>query len=187
MNFDFNLIERFIDGENSADEFLVEFLKALKKLPYQNCDRNKELRREISLRLASMILTDDERASLLQLPPGCRIREGAKILSKENLKIGENCWIGENAILDASGGLEIGSNTSIGLGVFVWSHAGHLSNLSGENKIGSSKIIRKKTVIGSNCCIFGPSVILPGVTIGDKCVIRPLSRIEQDVPSRSVI
>ena len=137
--------------------------------------------------MMSAFLTDDERAELLGLPSGCRIREGAKILSKENLVIGENCWIGENAVLDASGGLQIGENTSIGLGVFVWTHTSHLSNLSGDNQIGSSKIIRKNTSIGSNCFIGGPSVILPGVTIGDRCVIRPLSLIDKDIPSRTVM
>ena len=48
-------------------------------------------------------MTDVERAKFLGLPKGCRIRENAKIISQENLKIGNNVWIGESAILDASG------------------------------------------------------------------------------------
>jgi acetyltransferase-like isoleucine patch superfamily enzyme len=186
MSFDQNIINKYFSGETSNQDFLIEFLEAIKNLPHTKSERNDQIRRDIALRLASMFLTDDERASLLQLPSGCRIREGAKILFRENLIIGENCWIGENAVLDASGGLEIGQNTSIGLGVFIWTHTSHLSNLSGDNQIGSSKIIRKKTTIGSNCFIGGPSVILPGVSIGDRCVIRPLSLIDKDVPSRSV-
>lgn len=187
MTIDDNIINKFLSGEISSSEVIFLFLESLKSSPYKKNNRNDQIRRDIAIRIISAFLTDDERAELLGLPKGCRIREGAKILSKENLVIGENCWIGENAILDASGGLQIGKNTSIGLGVLVWSHTSHLSNLYGDNKIGSSKIKRKKTTIGSNCFISGPSVIFPGITIGDRCVIRPLSLIDKDIPSRTVI
>lgn len=132
-------------------------------------------------------MTDDERAELFGLPNGCRMREGAKIISPENLQIGEYCWIGENAILDASGGLLIGSHTSIGLSVFVWSHSSHLTNLNMQNTSGSDLIKRAKTSIGSGCFIAGPAVILAGAKIGDKCLIRPFSVVEGEVPDRSVV
>lgn len=146
-----------------------------------------ELREQILLYQCAQGLTDIERARLLQLPEGTRIREGAKILSPKNLKMGVNNWIGENAIIDASGGLEIGSNNSIGLSVFVWSHSSHKVNLTGDNtKENSNKIIRKKTRIGNNCFIAGHSVIMPGVTIGDKCIISPMSVVYEDLPDNSV-
>ena len=187
MKIDDKILNRYLAGDVTSTEFIESFLDALHDLPFKNNDRNTQIRRDIALRMMSAFLTDDERAELLGLPSGCRIREGAKILSKENLVIGENCWIGENAVLDASGGLQIGENTSIGLGVCVWTHTSHLSNIFGDNQIGSSKIIRKNTSIGSNCFIGGPSVILPGVTIGDRCVIRPFSLIDKDIPSKAVI
>jgi acetyltransferase-like isoleucine patch superfamily enzyme len=186
MKIDDKILNKYLAGDVSSTEFIASFLDLLHDLPFKKNDRNNQIRRDITLRMMSAFLTDDERAELFGLPSGCRIREGAKIISKENLVIGENCWIGENAVLDASGGLQIGDNTSIGLGVFVWTHTSHLSNLYGDNQIGSSKIKRKKTSIGSNCFIGGPSVILPGVTIGDRCVIRPLSLVDKDVPSRTV-
>lgn len=156
-------------------------------IPLKNNERNTKLRPDILKKIIGECLTDDERAEYLGLPSGCRIREGAKIISPENLIIGEYCWIGENAILDASGGLEIGSHTSIGLSVFIWSHSSHLANLSFNNVIGSPLIERKKTKVGSGCFISGPSVILPGVTIGDQVVVRPFSTIETDVPSQSLV
>lgn len=156
-------------------------------LPFRDTARNNRVRGEILRRFAGQFLTDDERAELYGLPRGCRIREGAKIISPENLTIGEYCWIGENAILDASGGLEIGSHSSIGLSVLIWSHSSHLTNLTMSNEVGSSLIQRKPTKIGSGCFIAGPSVILAGVTIGDKVLIRPFSTIDKDVPSRSIV
>jgi acetyltransferase-like isoleucine patch superfamily enzyme len=167
--------------------WFTELTKYLPNLPFKNLARNNALRPEIITRVISQFLTDDERAVLLGLPEGCRIREGAKIICPENLKIGKYCWIGENAVLDASGGLEIGSHTSIGLSVFVWTHSSHLTNFSMRNEMTSELIQRKPTKIGNGCFIGGPAVILPGVTIGDNVLIRPFSTVAKDIPSRSLV
>lgn len=145
------------------------------------------LREQILKYFMSSVMTDSERAKLFNLPEDCRIREGAKIISPENLKLGKNVWIGENAILDASGGLEIGDNTQIGLGVYIWSHDSYKAAIQGINtKVNKKGIVRKKTVIGKNCFIGGPSVIMPGVTIEDKCVIAPMSVVYNDLESKTI-
>ncbi|PHZ84845.1 acyltransferase [Paremcibacter congregatus] len=144
------------------------------------------LRQQILLYHSTATMADSERANVLGLPEGCRIREGAKIISQEKLSIGTNCWIGENAILDASGGLEVGSSTSIGLSVFVWTHDSHLMNIDGDNsREDNHRIKRRATKIGNNCFIAGHSVIMPGVTIGDSCIIGPLSVVYNDLPDNS--
>lgn len=149
--------------------------------------RNDDLRKAILESFVSQMMTDDERAKLLGLPEGCRMREGAKIISPENFACGKYVWIGEGAIIDASGGLTIGNHTSVGLNVMVWSHSSFLANLTLNNVIGNPNIIRKKTKIGKGCFISGPSVIYPGVTIGDQCIILPMSVVTKDVPSRSLV
>lgn len=146
-----------------------------------------ELRSQILTYFISSIMSDSERAKLLELPKNCRIREGAKIITPSLLNLGENVWIGENAVLDASGELEIGDNTQIGLGVLIWTHDSYKSAILGKNTKEEKKgITRKKTKIGSNCFIGGPSVIMPGVTIGDKCVISPMSVVYTDLPDRTI-
>ena len=146
-----------------------------------------EIREQILRYNATQNMSDVERAKFLNLPSGCRIREGAKIICQENLKIGVNCWIGENAILDASGGLEIGDNTSIGSGVFIWTHESYKLNIKGKNtREHSGEIKRKKTCIGSNCYLPGPSVIMPGVTIGDRCIVAPMSVVYENLETRTV-
>lgn len=150
-------------------------------------ETNPQLREQILNYFISSVMTDSERAKLLNLSENTRIREGAKIISQENLILGNNVWIGENAILDASGGLEIGDNTQIGLGVFIWTHDSFKSAVMGKNtKTDKKGIVRKKTKIGSNCFIGGPSVIMPGVTIGDKCIISPMSVIYEDLPDKTI-
>ena len=150
-------------------------------------ERNRRLRKEILQYFISSVMTDDERAKLFGLPQGCRMRENAKIISPENFKCGEYVWIGEGAVLDASGGLEIGEHTSIGLNVMVWSHTSYLTNLALENKMGSPLIERVSTKIGKGCFIAGPSVIYHGVSIGDKVVVLPMSVITKDIPSYSLV
>ncbi len=150
-------------------------------------DRNKSLRPEILNRFISNVMTDDERANLWNLPTGCRMRENAKIISPENFICGEYVWIGEGAVLDASGGLEVGSHTSIGLNVMVWSHTSFLTNLKFDNKTNSSLIARAKTKIGKGCFIGGPSVIYHGVNIGDRSVIMPMSVVNKDIPPNSLV
>lgn len=158
----------------------------LSPLPLFDREIAPELREQLLRYHISGVLSDVERARLFGLPATARMREGAKILSPEKLKCGEFVWIGEGAILDASGGLEIGSHTSIGLGVFVWTHSSHLLNRSLENIPHSPKIERKPTRIGTGCFIAGPSVILPGVTVGDRSIITPMSVVDKDVPEGQV-
>ena len=146
-----------------------------------------KLRQQILTYHISGLLTDRERAKLLGLPEECRIRENAKIISQENLKCGNNVWIGEGAVLDASGGLEIGNYTQIGLYVLIWTHTSVKQVLRSETGIHSKSIERKPTKIGSNCFIGGPSVIYPGVTIGDRVIVLPMSVVDKDVPDDTIV
>jgi len=153
---------------------------------FQKTERNRDLREQILTYFISLVMTDDERAQLLGLPEGCRIRENAKIISPENFKCGKHVWIGEGAILDASGGLEIGDYTQIGLYVLVWTHTSYKQALRSETGITSKAIERKPTVIGSNVFLAGHSVVFAGVTIGNHVVILPMSVVSKDIPSHCV-
>lgn len=149
--------------------------------------RHDALHDQIAERVLGQCLTDDERAELLGLPNGCRIRENAKIISREKLILGESVWIGDNAIVDASGGLEIGAHVTIGCGVYVWSHHSVLSSLLMSNQIGSPYIVRKPTIIGEGCFIGGPSVINAGVSIGARSLVLPMAVVTKDIPPKSIV
>jgi acetyltransferase-like isoleucine patch superfamily enzyme len=146
------------------------------------------LRNQILTYLLSEVLTDRERARLLGLPEGCRIRERAKILAPERLTMGTNVWIGEGAVLDAQGGLTIGDNTQIGLNVMIWTHTSHMQALTGKTgSLSKEGIEYLPTKIGKNCFIAGPSVIGAGVTIGDGVTISPLAMVDSDVAAGEVV
>jgi acetyltransferase-like isoleucine patch superfamily enzyme len=150
--------------------------------------KNETLRESLIFKqFADKLLTDAERAAFYGLPEGCRMRENAKIISPENLKCGEYVFIGEGAVLDASGGLEIGSHTSVGLTVFLWSHTSFETNLQMANYSQSPLIERKPTKIGSGVFIGGPSVVYHGVTIGDRTVVLPLSCVTKDIEGNCIV
>ena len=154
---------------------------------FSDSDRNKNLRSYVLKQYISGVMTDEERAQLWGLPEGCRMRENAKIISPEKFQCGKFVWIGEGAVLDASGGLEIGDHTSVGLNVMIWSHTSFLTNLTMNNESNSSLIARAKTVIGKGCFVAGPTVIYHGTTLGDRTVVLPMSVINKDVPGNCIV
>lgn len=168
--------------ESDAEQILEEVLAARLDNP-----RSRRLRREIVRRFAALLLTDDERARLLGLPEGCRVRESAKIIGGERLKCDGHVWIGENAVVDASGGLEIGEHTTIGTGAFVWSHTSVLASLLHDNRSGNDLIVRKPTRIGRGVYVGGPSVVNPGIDIGEGAVILPMTVVTRDVTAGKIV
>jgi len=186
LGIDRDTLEATVPGLDAllADERLFGLLpliaaSARRQEPASEFDAG--LRRQIVQYHATELMTDRERAAFLGLPEGCRIRERAKILAPEKLVLGKNVWIGEGAMLDAQGGLHIGDNSQIGVGVFVWTHSSHLQAVRGETTSSRESIIYKETRIGRNCFIVGPSVIAAGVTIGDGAMISPLTFVDRDV------
>lgn len=149
--------------------------------------RNSRIRRELLERFFSQLLTDDERARYMGLPEGCRLRENTKVLSPEKLRCGRHVWIGEGAMIDASGGLEIGDHVTIGGGVRIWTHHSMLSSLLMDNTPGNKHIVRKPTVIEAGAFIVGPAVINAGVRIGKGATILPMSVVTKDAPPYTIL
>jgi acetyltransferase-like isoleucine patch superfamily enzyme len=96
-------------------------------------------------------------------------------------------WIGENAYLDASGGLTIGDHSTIGVGVYVWTHTSVLANLLHANQPGGAQVIRRPTHIGQGCYIVGHSVLNPGVSVGDGAMVLPMSVVTADVAPGAIV
>jgi len=169
---------------------IFELAKAIwssDNLQFSDTERTRALREDILRKLLALAMTDDERAAMLGLPVGCRVRESAKIIAPKSLICGEYVWVGENVVLDASGGLQVGAHTTFAVGALVWTHSSALANLELDNRSGNPWIVRKPTQIGSGCYIGGPSSIYPGVTIGNKVIVLPMSVVTEDVPDNVMV
>ena len=98
------------------------------------------------------------------------------------MDIGNNVIIARTVHLDKNinpKGIHIGDNTWLLRNAMVLAH----DYCRGENGIGK----RFDTYIGKNCVIGVNSIVLPGVTIGDHCVIAAGAVVTKDVPSNSMV
>lgn len=74
--------------------------------------------------------------------------------------------------------ITIGDNTTV-TDVKILAHDASTKKELGYSKIG-------KVTIGNNCFVGAKSLILPGVTIGDRVIIGAGSVVTKDIPSNSV-
>jgi acetyltransferase-like isoleucine patch superfamily enzyme len=90
------------------------------------------------------------------------------------LTIGKNTYL-NGSIIDCSYKISIGNDCALADGVRIMDNSWHLSDSSGEVKIGN------KVWIATN------ALILPGVTIGEGAVVAAGSVVTKDVPPFSVV
>jgi len=99
--------------------------------------------------------------------------------------IGSGCWIGAFAVIDGSGGLQIGSGCEISAGAHIYTH----STVRRTNSAGRLEIERAPTVIGDYVHVGANAVVLMGARIGNRCVIGAGAVVRQfeDVPDDSLV
>jgi acetyltransferase-like isoleucine patch superfamily enzyme len=92
------------------------------------------------------------------------------------MDIGSQCMISFSAKLDKSfpSGIHIGEYTAVSFGATVLTHD-------------YSRSLHVDTWIGKECQIGARSVIMPGVKIGDNCVVAVASVVMKDVPSNCLV
>lgn len=88
------------------------------------------------------------------------------------MDIGANCRISLSAKLDKTSprGLHIGDSTAIDFGACILTHD-------------QCRSLVADTWVGKECYIGARSIIMPGVKIGDNCVVAPASVVTKDVPA----
>ena len=136
-----------------------------------------------SLPFADSILGNRwERASRLGFGDGVSIYDSAMVFGQ--VQVGEQTWIGPSVILDGTGGgIEIGSFCSVATGVHIYTHDTVLWAVSG----GKAERRKAPVKIGERCHLGAQSIILPGVTIGRKCVVAANSVVNRDVMEGTVV
>lgn len=98
------------------------------------------------------------------------------------MDIGKNVIIAKTVHLDTSvnpRGIHIGDNTWVLRNAMILAH----DHCRGKNGRGALF----DTYIGRNCVIGVNSIILPGVSVGDCCVVAAGAVVTKDVPPNTVV
>lgn len=101
-------------------------------------------------------------------------------------KVGTGCQISRSCMVDGRrehSTVTIGNNVTLTGHVLVLCHDAAYSRIPNGH---SPPFVYKDTTIGNNVFVGVRSVILPGVNIGDYCVIGACSVVTKDVPSGQV-
>ncbi len=90
----------------------------------------------------------------------------------------ENSRINKCCMILARARIEIGENSGLAYGATILTGADPRNEL---NKLYAPQ--KAPVIIGKNCWIGANSTILPGVTIGDYCIVAAGAVVTKDVPS----
>jgi putative colanic acid biosynthesis acetyltransferase WcaF len=105
---------------------------------------------------------------------GVIVKPGVKVKFPWRLRIGANSWIGENVWIDNLDEVTIGSNSCV-------SQATYLCTGNHDWKSPSFELRTAPIAIGNEVWVAARSTIGPGVTIGDRSIIRLASVVTSDV------
>lgn len=97
-----------------------------------------------------------------------RICSSAMIIGSGRLIIGDSTWVGHRAIIAASSCIRIGANVDISPGVYMGNGTHRLT--PDDSRIGGIEVAEDIS-IGDGCWVGANATILPGVHLGEKCVV----------------
>lgn len=103
----------------------------------------------------------------------------------QKLELGNNVTIQPMTYIEASGGVKIGSDTSIAHGVSIMSET---HNTDGREELFKNQgMTYKPVVIGEDTWIGAKVTVMAGVTIGNKAIVGANSVVTKDVPDYAVV
>jgi acetyltransferase-like isoleucine patch superfamily enzyme len=161
----------------ASEAALLETLRSL----HGDLRRSMQERYDRDLPFEELVFDRWERARALGFGERASIYHNAYVFG--DVRVGPDTWIGPFVMLDGSGGpVEIGEWCCISTGVHVYTHDTVQRSLTGGSAPRTSAPVR----IGDRSHVGSQSVILPGVTIGDHCVVGAGSMVNRDVPPHSI-
>lgn len=106
------------------------------------------------------------------------------ILNPQNLEIGSNVTIQPMTYIEASGGVKIGSDTSIAHGVSIMSETHNTIDRNVPFKC--QGMTYKPVIIGEDTWIGAKVTIVSGVTVGNKVIIGANSVVTKNIDDYAI-
>ena len=120
---------------------------------------------------------------------GDRVRIDAfvKIAGGEGVTLGEGCHVAAFSHINAGNGtVTMGKGSGCASHVVICGGMTDIAMLATTPQDGNVAK-RMVTTIGAHVVIFAHAVILPGLTLGDHCVVGAGSVVTKDVPAGAVV
>lgn len=115
----------------------------------------------------------------------CIVHRSAKIVSPENIVIGDFVRIGPDCHLDGTGGITIGDGTIFGPNVTILT-ASHNYDQTDMLPYNNTELLRSVT-IGRGVWCGRQTMIVPGVSIGDGAVLAAGAVVTRNVDEGTVV
>lgn len=116
----------------------------------------------------------------VRIGKGSEIHMGAFMEKPRGIIIGDHTLINPNCILDGRSGLCIGNNVDIAMQVAIFTLAHDIQSPEYTLK-GAPVTIHDRAVL------FSRATVLPGVTLGEGCVVATGSVVTKDVPPYAIV
>ena len=113
-----------------------------------------------------------------------RICSSVTILGGGKLSFGDDVWVGHGTFISSGSAICIGSCVDIGPQVYIGTGT-HELDVTGAHSAGQGR--HANVVIGSGVWLGARTVVLPGVTIGEKAVTAGGAVVTQDIPARCLV
>ena len=97
-----------------------------------------------------------------------RVCSSVMIVGAGNLEIGDNTWIGHRSLISASSAVRIGKNVDIAPNVFIGNGT---HGITPERDRVADLEFSRDVEVGDGCWLCAGCMVLPGVSIGSKCVV----------------
>lgn len=150
----------------------------------------------VRLGLDARLINENERAAV-SLGNHAIVRGMIHVHRTGQVQIGEECYIGDDTILYSSKGISIGAGTLLAHNVQVFDNTthpldagqrrAHFRAMLGLQKKQAVSIPAAPITIGNDCWIGTGSIILKGVTIGDRSIIAAGAVVTKDVPTDHIL
>lgn len=115
---------------------------------------------------------------------GARIEFYKSDFAEPMFNLGNKVLIGYNCSFLITGSLDIGDNTMIASNVLITTENHGMDPSKGSYD--KQPLVSRDIKIGNNVWIGEKAVILPGVTIGDNCIIGASSVVTKSVEANSI-
>jgi maltose O-acetyltransferase len=125
------------------------------------------------------------RRVLQSMGEGVIFHHDVYILSGRNISLGNGVFVNRGATLDDRGPITVGDHTMIAAGAILTTHGHILDDFSKPLPFGGRT--KAPITIGSNTVIGFNSIVMPGVTIGDRVIVASNSVVTKDIPDRWVV